>query len=373
MSVFLSLLGASVLAIGTASASEPGDAAAEVQYGVCVHCHGAHGEGRPELSAPRIGDLEPDYIAQQLKAFRDGGNGAHPEDTIGHPMRAVALGLTDAQIETIAAFSAGLEPELRSPGAAVDGGEQAYAACASCHGADARGVAGTGAPDLLYQDSDYLVRQMKKYRDGQRGGAGAPPMAAVMVGFSQGLDDATIEDIAGHIASLRPERPPVENPEVTLSVEEGLAAFADIYQVSQHPRCMNCHPEGDAPLQTDESIPHNMGITRFSPNQGLHCSTCHAAVGAGDGLAPLPPADSIWSLAPKQMVFENRTPAQLCGQLTDPEINGGRGLTVLAEHIEQDHLLQTSWHSGRPAPHISHEELVKRFETWGAAGGPCPE
>ena len=73
------------------------------------------------------------------------------------------------------------------------------------------------------------------------------------------------------------------------------------------------------------------------------------------------------------MVFQNRTPAQLCNQLKDPEGNGGRGLNGLAQHVEEDHLLITSWHSGRTPPPISHEEFVKRFQTWGAAGGPCPE
>jgi hypothetical protein len=92
----------------------------------------------------------------------------------------------------------------------------------------------------------------------------------------------------------------------------------------------------------------------------------------GEGVAPAPPADPIWSLAPKQMVFENRTPKQLCEQLKDPEMNGGRGFVDTTAHIANDHLLMTSWHSGRAAPPIAHAELVKRFETWGKAGGPCP-
>lgn len=356
-----------------ASAGDPANTNAEVQYGVCVHCHGAHGEGRPELNAPRIGDLDADYMATQLRAYRDGGHGAHPDDESGRVMRAVTMGLQDDTIETLAAFSAAMTPELRSPGPAVEGGREAYASCAACHGDDARGVVGTGAPDLLYQDSAYLALQMQKYRDGQRGTVGAPPMAMAMAALSQGLDDETIDRIVRHIASLRPERPPVDNPEVTLSREEGLAAFADIYAAATHPRCMNCHPEGDAPLQTDDSVPHSMGITRFSPQSGMHCSTCHPAAVVNNGLAPLPPADPIWSLAPKAMVFQNRTPAQLCQQLLDPEINGGRGLTALTEHVANDHLLMTSWHSGRTPPPISHADLVARFATWSAAGGPCPE
>jgi len=362
--------------LATALAASPTHAEAEAQYGVCVHCHGAHGEGRPELDAPRIGDFSADYIATQLRAYRDGGHGAHPDDASGNVMRAVSLGQQDDTIDTLAAFIEAMEPEVRSPGPAVDSGKQAYTSCIGCHGKDARGVSGTGAPDLLYQDSAYLKLQMQKYRDGLRGAPGipgTPPMAMAMAAFAQGLDDETIDKIVRYIASLRPERPPVLNPPVTSSRAEGLAAFVDIYAAATHPRCLNCHPAGDAPLQTDESIPHSMGITRFSPMDGVHCSTCHPAIAVGDGLAPMPPADPIWSLAPKAMVFEDRTPAELCAQLKDPEINGGRGLTDLTAHVANDHLLMTSWHSGRTPPPISHAELVARFAVWGSAGGPCPE
>ena len=35
------------------------------------------------------------------------------------------------------------------------------------------------------------------------------------------------------------------------SPEAGKKAFLDVARVLQSPRCMNCHPVGDAPLQTD--------------------------------------------------------------------------------------------------------------------------
>jgi cytochrome c553 len=243
----------------------------------------------------------------------------------------------------------------------------------SCHGADARGNDALGAPDLLFQDPTYLARQLRNYRDGKRGGPQAHGLAQAMATMVTGYSDADVDDVVSYIGSLRPDRPALENYEVTLSREEGLAAFADIYAVSTHPRCMNCHPDGDAPLNGEDAALHPFGITRFSPLKGLHCSTCHAPDQVNDGQAPLPPADSIWSMAPAQMVFENRTPAQLCAQLKDPAINGGRGHVASTEHIAHDHLLITSWQKGRPAPPISHEELVKRFETWGRAGGPCPD
>jgi cytochrome c553 len=346
---------------------------AERLYGVCVHCHGAHGEGRPELGTPRIGDLTADYVYGQLTAFRNGTRGAHAEDLDAKPMRAIATGLGgDETVKTLATFVEHLAPEHRSAGDKRPDGEALFQPCIACHGADARGNPELKAPDLLFQDSSYLARQLKNYRDNKRGADGADPLATAMAAQAAPLSDENIEAVVAHIASLRPERPALNNYEVSVSEAEGLKAFGDIYAVATHPRCMNCHPDGDRPLHTDRSIPHDFNVTRFTPLKGTHCSTCHAALPVGEGVAPAPPADPIWSLAPKQMVFENRTPKQLCEQLKDPEMNGGRGFVDTTAHIANDHLLMTSWHSGRAAPPIAHAELVKRFETWGKAGGPCP-
>mgnify|MGYP000217850777 CR=1 FL=1 len=353
-------------------AAEPTATNADLAYAVCVHCHGAHGEGRPELWTPRIGDLDASYVAAQLTAYRDGQRSWPDEARGASAMAALARGLDDEAVAALSTTVAAMEPELLPPGPPSEAGAAAWAPCVACHGEDARGNEAMQAPSLLYQEPGYLRAQLKSYRDGLRGGEGDAPLALSMAAMAQGLDDATIDALVDHVASLRPPLPPLVQPEVTATKEEGLEAFADIYAVSQHPRCMNCHPAGDAPLQTDASRPHILGITRFSPLDGVHCSTCHAARPAGDGLAPLPPADSLWSMPPVGMAFQDRSPAELCEQLKDRSVNGGRGFIGLAEHVEEDHLLLTSWHSGRTTPPISHPELVERFQTWGAAGGPCP-
>ena len=346
---------------------------AEQLYGVCVHCHGAHGEGRPELGTPRIGDLTADYVYGQLVALRSGTRGGHADDLDAKPMVAIAKGLAgDETLKTLATFVEHLAPEHRSVGDERPEGEALFQPCIACHGADARGNPALKAPDLLFQDGSYLTRQLKNYRDKKRGAEGADPLAVAMAAQAGALSDEDIDAVVAHIASLRPERPALNNYEVSVSEVDGLKAFGDIYAVATHPRCMNCHPNGDRPLHTDASVPHGFNVTRFTPFKGMHCKTCHAASPIGQGVAPAPPADPLWSLAPKQMVFENRTPKQLCEQLKDPEKNGGRGFIDTTAHIANDHLLMTSWHSGRTPPPISHPELVKRFETWGKAGGPCP-
>src|SRR4051794_16537911 len=59
---------------------------------------------------------------------------------------------------------------------------------------------------------------------------------------------------------------------------ESVAAFTQVYSVLMHPRCMNCHPKGDVPLQGDDSHFHTMAPKRGKDGHGLYamkCSNCH--------------------------------------------------------------------------------------------------
>ncbi len=49
---------------------------------------------------------------------------------------------------------------------------------------------------------------------------------------------------------------------------QGVAAFGTVYQVFRHPRCQNCHIEGDAPLQFDAGLPHAMLVSRGPDGHG---------------------------------------------------------------------------------------------------------
>src|SRR2546426_5000731 len=46
------------------------------------------------------------------------------------------------------------------------------------------------------------------------------------------------------------------------------AAFLDVYKVLMHPRCMNCHPSGDSPLQGDDSHAHVQNVKRGQDGKG---------------------------------------------------------------------------------------------------------
>jgi len=57
-------------------------------------------------------------------------------------------------------------------------------------------------------------------------------------------------------------------------------AFLQFYRVLTSPRCQNCHPAGDAPLQGDDSHVHLQNVKRGVDGQGMtamRCVTCHQA------------------------------------------------------------------------------------------------
>jgi hypothetical protein len=49
----------------------------------------------------------------------------------------------------------------------------------------------------------------------------------------------------------------------------GRAAFETVRAVFQHPRCQNCHPDGDVPLQGDDGRLHNQHIRRGPKGEGM--------------------------------------------------------------------------------------------------------
>src|SRR5262249_48202464 len=80
------------------------------------------------------------------------------------------------------------------------------------------------------------------------------------------------------------------------------AAFREAYKVFMHPRCMNCHPVGDAPLQGDDSRPHLQNVQRGPSGKGkyaLKCANCHQDANLPG--ANMPPGNPNWHLTPPDM------------------------------------------------------------------------
>jgi hypothetical protein len=157
----------------------------------------------------------------------------------------------------------------------------------------------------------------------------------------------------------------------------GAAAFAVVHRVLQHPRCVNCHPAGRAPLQGDDGRPHGQFVVGGDDGKGvlaMKCASCH---GVQNGADPhTPPGAPGWHLPPAAMplVFEGRSAAELAAQLADPRRNGGRSPQQILEHVERDPLVLWGWDPGpgRTPVDVPHAAFVAAMRTWIAAGCPLP-
>ena len=67
--------------------------------------------------------------------------------------------------------------------------------CASCHGANAEGIA--SFPKLAGKSASELISKLKKYRAGEAVG----PLSSMMFGMAAGLSDADIDNIAAFVSS----------------------------------------------------------------------------------------------------------------------------------------------------------------------------
>src|ERR1700690_110979 len=56
------------------------------------------------------------------------------------------------------------------------------------------------------------------------------------------------------------------------------AIFTEASRVMLSPRCTNCHPAGDTPLQGENALAHDPPVLRGNDDQGipgLRCTGCH--------------------------------------------------------------------------------------------------
>lgn len=66
-------------------------------YKTCAYCHGADGLGIRDINAPRAAGMSDWYLVTQLKNFKQGIRGSHPQDMHGPQMVLMAAVLTNDQ------------------------------------------------------------------------------------------------------------------------------------------------------------------------------------------------------------------------------------------------------------------------------------
>ena len=156
--------------------------------------------------------------------------------------------------------------------------------------------------------------------------------------------------------------------------ERSLALFQEAGKVITHARCMNCHPAGDRPAQSDDRHPHMPLVVRGVDNfgaVGMRCTTCH---GPANFDAASIPGHPEWHVAPIEMAWVGKSLGEICQQIKDPARNGGKSMEELIHHMSEDSLVGWGWHPGvgrEPAPG-TQKEFGALIKAWADTGAVCP-
>ena len=181
--------------------------------------------------------------------------------------------------------------------------------------------------------------------------------------------------------SPRDLRPVSSFSGISDQAERSRALFIEVAKVVTHPRCVNCHPAGDHPLQSNDQHEHMPPVPRGDAGvgvAGLSCSACHTEknftlVGTGATYKSIP-GHPRWQLAPIEMAWQGKSLRQICEQIKDPARNGGRTLALLQEHLAKDDLVAWGWAPGEgrePAPG-NQQQLGELAQAWIDSGAQCP-
>lgn len=183
-------------------------------------------------------------------------------------------------------------------------------------------------------------------------------------------------------AEPRPASAPLKDASEFASIanpaERSRAIFGEIGKVLTNPRCMNCHPAGDHPTQGDDAHEHMPPIWRAETGHfEVACSGCHTSQNFTLTEAATYrsiPGHPRWGFAPLSMAWQDKSLGEICRQLKDVQLNGGRDLAALQEHIAKDDLVGWAWNPGegrKPAPG-SQEAAGNLVQAWIDSGAECP-
>ncbi len=209
---FLALWGGLVLFFsgGVQAAFEGGDpAAGEAKAALCGGCHGMDGNS-PDATFPRLAGQYEGYIVKQLRDFQTGLRTNN--DTMAG-MAATVATVQDAK--DIAAYYS-RQKMAKKPLAPIDKklatkGEKLFNegnprsgvyGCINCHGPRGKGRAKhiSQFPVIGGQHRDYLIKQLKDFKEGRR----YNDPAGMMVDIAKRLTDEEIRAVSEYLAAQLP-------------------------------------------------------------------------------------------------------------------------------------------------------------------------
>jgi len=177
----------------------------------CAACHGRNGEGGKDGTYPRLAGLKEEYIAKQLRAFKD-----RERANIAMYPYATERELPESDIRDVARLLSEIElpTEMPPPDAPMTSLERLRASqavfdvprvdgdvergadlydeeCSDCHGPEGWGE--DDAPQIAGQYTEYLRRQIAGFQSGER-------LNEDMEGVFDELDEQDLQDIFAYLS-----------------------------------------------------------------------------------------------------------------------------------------------------------------------------
>ena len=198
----------SLAAEPAAPAATPAAAdASAIAKNVCAACHGADGNSTIPAN-PNLAGQHASYLLKQLNNFKASADGK-PALRQNAVMNGMAAPLSEAEVKALAQYFSKqtLKPDVAKDDKLVTQGRKLWRAgdlkkgipaCAGCHG-----VAGAGLPaqypTLAGQHTDYVIAQLKQFREGTR----ANDPEGVMRTIAAKMSDPQMAAVAEYAAGLR--------------------------------------------------------------------------------------------------------------------------------------------------------------------------
>jgi cytochrome c553 len=177
--------------------AEKGAAAATA----CGACHGTNGNSiNPEW--PSLAGLGGDYIAEQLKNFKD-------QKRVNPVMAPMAASLTPETMADLGAYFDGMvNTGLEADPSYWQAGEKLYRggdatrgipACMACHGPTGHGNGPAKFPALRGQHSVYVIKQLNDYATGAR----TTGANGIMQTIAKRLSPEDMRNVASYLQGMR--------------------------------------------------------------------------------------------------------------------------------------------------------------------------
>jgi cytochrome c553 len=168
---------------------------------ICRACHGASGNStNPEW--PSLAGLGADYIAEQLKNFKDGKRTNAVMAPNAASLSADDMADLGAYFDSLPNTGLEADPSYWQAGEKLyRGGDPARAipACMACHGPTARGNEPAKFPALRGQQSVYITKQLNDYASGAR----TTGPNGIMETIAKRLSPDDIRNLASYVQGVR--------------------------------------------------------------------------------------------------------------------------------------------------------------------------